>query len=65
MRTYSNGYPLDYLWPRYIKKNGELVLNKSFCPIIEGSYLYKYSQKGLIRALFYWIILISPKTCLN
>lgn len=41
----SNGYALEYTWPRYDIKNGELVFHKTRFPFIEASYLYKYIRK--------------------
>ncbi len=51
VHTNSNGFPDEYIWPRYDKKGNKLVLHKSHFPIIEGSYLYKYIEKRFFNFL--------------
>ncbi len=52
IRTFSNGYVLNYVWPRYIEKRGNLVFYKPLCPIIESSYLGKYLYRKFWISLF-------------
>lgn len=53
IKTFSNGYPLEYVWPRYVNKNGKLVFYKPIFPIIEASYLNKYITKKFWTSLAY------------
>lgn len=49
IHTNSNGFPIQFVWPKYdvkkTKNNTQLILHKSYLPVIEGSYLYKFIQK--------------------
>lgn len=60
IHSHSNGYPENYVWPRYDRKlkNGqyELVFHEQRFPFIESSYIYKY-----LRKVFFAKILMPSK----
>ena len=56
IKTFSSGYTLNFVWPRYVEKNGKLVFYRPLFPMIESSYLFKYLYRK------YWISLFNKNS---